>query len=129
MKFELICDLCRDAPDCIDATFAFPMLVVPVPRVERRFYQKPRKHVNTNFSVFLTANAKAALPPEYSRRLRSNDEEITNPNVEKCASFPLPFEIRARVALGNSGRNALVRQGQRYRNPPSRLTAAGRICF
>jgi hypothetical protein len=31
--------------------------------VERRFYQKPRKRVNTIFQIFLTRMQKDALPP------------------------------------------------------------------
>ena len=42
--------------------FLFPYCELAVPRVERRFYQNPRKHVNTIFRIFSLQFRSAAAP-------------------------------------------------------------------
>jgi hypothetical protein len=64
MEFELICGLHRDAPERVDATFPFPVLLIYVgSKSGTPFLSETAKACQHYFSDFLTRMQKDTLPP------------------------------------------------------------------
>jgi hypothetical protein len=64
MEFELICGLHRDAPERIDATFSFPVLLISTgSKSGTPFLSETAKACQHYFSNFLTRMQKDTLRP------------------------------------------------------------------